>query len=76
MQLGSHVAVAVVQTGSCSSDLTPVWEFPYAVGVALKRKKKKKKRSKRHISGPHTRKHRVPCLHVADVGPGKFHESK
>ena len=23
MQLGSHIAVAVVQTGSCSSDLTP-----------------------------------------------------
>ena len=23
MQLGAHVAVAVVQTGSCSSDLTP-----------------------------------------------------
>ena len=29
--------------GSCSSDLTPSLELPYAADVALKRKKKKKK---------------------------------
>ena len=35
-QLGSCVAVAVVQAGSRSSDSTLAWEPPYAVGAALK----------------------------------------
>ena len=43
-RLGSGVAVAVVQAGSCSSDSTSAWELPYAAGVALKSKKKKKKK--------------------------------
>ena len=44
--LGSCVAVAVAVASSYSSDLTigPLaWEFPDAVGVALKRNGKKKK---------------------------------
>ena len=40
----SGVAVAVVETGSYSSDLTPAWELPYATGAALKNKKSKKVR--------------------------------
>ena len=35
-QLGSCVAVAGGQAGSCSSNLTVAWELPYAVHVALK----------------------------------------
>ena len=42
-QLGSCVAVAVVQAGSCSSDQTPGLGTPYAVGAALKRQKTKTK---------------------------------
>ena len=38
--------VAVVQTGSYISDLTPFWELPHAAGVALKTKKKKKERER------------------------------
>ena len=50
MWLVSHVAVAVVYAGSCSSDSTSglgplAWEIPYATGMALKRKKKKRKRN-------------------------------
>ena len=40
---GTRVAVAGVYTSSCSSDSALAWEFPYAVGAALKSKKKKKK---------------------------------
>ena len=42
MLLGSRVAVAVavLQAGSCCSDVTLAWEFPYATGAALKRKEK------------------------------------
>ena len=39
MRLRSGVAVAVVQAGSYSSDLT--WELPYAMGAATLKKKKK-----------------------------------
>jgi len=42
MWLGSCIAVAVVQVGSCSSDSTPSLEPPYDKGAALKRKKEKK----------------------------------
>ena len=38
MQLRSHVAVAVAQACSCSCNLTPGWERPYVIGVALKTK--------------------------------------
>ena len=41
MPLGSGVAIAVAQAGSCSSDLTPAQEIPYAAGVALKSPPKK-----------------------------------
>ena len=40
--LGSFVAVAVVEAGSCSSSLTPSLGKPNASGAALKRKKKKR----------------------------------
>ena len=40
MQPGSHVAVAVAEAGSCSSDLNPT------NGAALNRPKKKKKKKK------------------------------
>jgi len=39
---GSQVAVAMVEAGSYSSNLTPSWEIPYAMGATLKRQKKKK----------------------------------
>ena len=42
--LGSGIAVAVVQAGSCSCDLTAAQEIPYASGSVLKRKKRKKKK--------------------------------
>ena len=42
VQLGSAVAVSVAQAGSCSSNSTPTWNLPYAVGMALKRKNKQK----------------------------------
>ena len=43
MQLGSYVAMAVVQVSSCISDLTPAWELSYATSTALKSKKTKTK---------------------------------
>ena len=46
MLLRSGVAVAVVWAGSCSSDLTPAWELPYAVGATITERKKKKKKKK------------------------------
>ena len=54
-QLGSGVALAVVQAGSCSSDQTPGLEPPYAVSAALKKdkktkKKKKKKKKKKNVT--------------------------
>ena len=42
--LGSLVAVAVAQAGSCSSHLTPSPELPYVTGMAIKRKRKEKKK--------------------------------
>ena len=39
MKLRSGGAVVVVQVNSCSSDWTPAWELPYAVGATVKRKK-------------------------------------
>ena len=41
--LRSHVAVAVVQAGSCSSSSVLAWELPHATGAALKRKQANKK---------------------------------
>ena len=38
MWLRYHIAVA--QASSCSSDLTPAWELPYATGATLKKDKK------------------------------------
>ena len=39
-----HVAVAMAQASSCSSDSTPIaWEPPYAARASLKKEKKKKK---------------------------------
>ena len=49
------MAVAVVWAGSCSSDLTPSWELPYAMGATLKRPKKKKKNKT-----PKTKSDRAP----------------
>ena len=46
MQLRSHVAVAVVYAGSCSSDWIPAWEPPHAAGVTLRKKKRKEKKKK------------------------------
>ena len=46
MQLGSGIAMAVVQAGSCSSDSPPAWESPYALGVSKKRKKQNKTKQK------------------------------
>ena len=43
MWLGSCIAVALAQAGGYSSDWTPTWEPPHAVGVALKREKDKNK---------------------------------
>ena len=40
MQLGSHIAVAVVETSSYSPSGPLAWEFPYAVGAALKKQTK------------------------------------
>ena len=52
MQLRSHVAVAVVQAGSCSSDLqTLAWELLYAANAAIKRKRKKKKKEEEAPEG-------------------------
>ena len=48
-RLGSHIAVALAQAGSYSSDSTLAWEPPYAVGVALEKAEKKKKRILAHI---------------------------
>ena len=45
MLLGSHVAVAAVQAGSCSSS-SLTQELPYATGAAVKREKRKKKKER------------------------------
>ena len=42
MQLGSHVAVALVWAGGYSSDSTPNLGTPSAVGAALKKTKRQK----------------------------------
>ena len=39
MQLGSHVAVAVVQAGTCSSDSTPPPGTSVGLGCGLNKKK-------------------------------------
>ena len=41
MRLRSHVAVVVVKASSCSFNLTPSLELPYAAGAALKTNKQK-----------------------------------
>ena len=46
MQLGSGIAVAVAQAGSCSSDLTPILGTSICITYNPKKKKKKKKKSK------------------------------
>ena len=46
MQLGTAMAVAVVQEGSCSSNVTLAWELPYATVVAVNRRSKKKKKKR------------------------------
>ena len=61
MWLGSGIAVAVTQAGSCSS---LAWEPPYATGAALKSKKKKslyyKALDQLHFhEGNHTSKKRI-----------------
>ena len=38
MWLTSHVAVAVAQASSYSSNQTPTWECPYPAGMAKKKK--------------------------------------
>ena len=40
MQLGSGVAMALVQAGSCSPIQPLAWELPYAMNAALKKKEK------------------------------------
>ena len=42
MQLGSHVAVALVWAGGYSSDWTLAWELPYASSTALEKTKQNK----------------------------------
>ena len=37
--------MAMSQAGSCKSDLTPVWELPYATGVPPCKKNKKSEES-------------------------------
>ena len=60
MQLGSHVAVAVVQAGSCSSDSTPRLGPSTCGRCSPKRTKKKKKKKrlchciKKYFSNCHT----------------------
>ena len=49
-QLVSHVAVALAQACSYSSDSILAWELPYAMGEALKDKKRKKRKKKETIS--------------------------
>ena len=51
MQLGSCIAVAVVQAGSCSSDLTPSLgtSIGHGYGPKKKKKKKKKRKEKNHV---------------------------
>ena len=49
MQLGSGVAVAVVQAGNCSSDLTPSSETSICHRCSPKKRKKKKKEGEKKI---------------------------
>ena len=49
MRLGSGIAVAVAEAGSCSSDFTPGPET--SIGRRCSPKKKKKKRSSRRGAG-------------------------
>jgi len=46
MRLRSHAAVAVVEAGSCSSDLTPILRT-VCHGCSPREKKKKKKRAEK-----------------------------
>ena len=41
MRLRSCVSVALASASGCSSDSTPVWELPYAMGAAPKRQSSK-----------------------------------
>ena len=43
----SRVAVAMAGAGSCSLDLTPSLEPPYAMGVTVKREKEGKEKRKK-----------------------------
>ena len=53
MQLGSHVAVALVWAGGYSSDWTLAWELPYASSTALEKTKQNK------TTHTHTKKNTV-----------------
>ena len=44
MQLGSDVAVAVVQTAAAVPIRPLAWELPYVTGAAIKKEKKKRKK--------------------------------
>ena len=46
MWLGSGVAVAVVSAPTAAPIPPPAWKFPYAEGLAIKKKKKKIERKK------------------------------
>ena len=48
MRLGSHVAVAVVEACSCSSDLTPSLGTSICLRFSLKKTKKKKRKERKN----------------------------
>ena len=60
MQLGSLIAMAVVQAGSCSSDLIPSLGTSICHSVALKSLGKQKKKKKRKKERKKERKKRTP----------------
>ena len=64
MQLGSGIAVAVVQAGSYNSDQTPslAWEPSYAVGVALKSKTNKQTNNSKYNKNNNYRKINIRIL--------------
>ena len=62
MQLGSRVAVAVVEASAATPILPLAWEIPCAVDVALKRKKRE-----RDVITPLSRLTELtvlPCYHL------------
>ena len=73
MRLGSGIAVAVVEAGSCISDLTPSLGISICHGCSPKKEKKKKKDISDHTSNNRTIK---KINHLREIPSANIYSSQ